>query len=1152
MNPIKIIGLSIILFFTKSSYSQVVHSITLNPTKDVGVSSFFPNSSFGDTSNLPIGKFGVYDGNGNLVTYDTRRAFLQFDLSSIPANAIITNAIFKVYQYASANIVTNANLAIPRVLNPWEESGVDAVTWNSQPNVAPGTPLNFNGNSTGWIQVQARTTVQQIVNGTITNYGWMLRLSTSEPTAAINNRFTRSKEHVNQAQRPQLVVDYYIPMVVTDAIINHQDGATSNGSIEPVLENGPGGTITYKWYDSSGNLLNTSTTSPNLTNIPAGWYGLEVTSNKYASLPFYTSFIVGQKCSDHSFVFEPGSKFMDDIVISSLNNGTSYGGTSPIAIEDATDERYMLMKFHLWIPEDLEIVQADFTIKMGAQCLNTNPNNSLYLFKITSGAWLEDFVTYYSYTAFSEPNPNEAQNSLLTIPPSAAGGNAPFHTLDAINLFNSMKDDNQNNYGFISRFVHVNNTLKRAQYYSSRGGDPTLRPKVNFKVRVKESITSAWDSDNDKGKIFVDINGICDKVGPYHYFISTDSIPSLDETYTILNDSLNLGIDSVQFFTGKEPKSTYSFEHLPADNYYVSVFDSRGLRIMNKQATVFPPIDSVSISNGINVISKTQVKGTLANSTAFLDMYLYNRDEGEITFKLNSITQDTLTQYFGMTNLALESIAWSKLAYGFLIDRGSLVVCSSTGTSMNSLTQTLTSSNAVINSNSIFKIKVQNGEISFFHNNNLLKSDLLPEIYDLKGAVGLKSDNILEVKTKGLFAKKIVRATVKITEYPTCSQNSGTFGFGVAFPNNDYISYTVTNLSNSTLVGSGNISWDNQNTPVFSGYPAGIYEITISYAGGGALIESHYVYLGYQTEWSDVENYDFTPNTYSVERNGTNLSYGVAGHARSVNVLPYNQDGWVKFTPKVGVEATPTNYYSMLRFSTMNPITNSLLASNNENGILYFIRPFQSNVSYWSYKSGANSFDYDFYYPSVFNQKNYLASFSASNNVQFTELAWPTNAIPITNPNILVGARTPGVTRIRANSFKEFDGFYDVVTSFGCPQPQGLAQISYTELKRDVSGGFSYAVEGKIKFTLDEQYEMETGKFLPLKIYNKDHQIIASSDIDGNLLNAGIIVQNLEFDDNRWILDISDIPGITIGEHYILQVENEKGDKRYMRFLYKN
>ena len=107
-------------------------------------------------------------------------------------------------------------------------------------------------------------------------------------------------------------------------------------------------------------------------------------------------------------------------------------------------------------------------------------------------------------------------------------------------------------------------------------------------------------------------------------------------------------------------------------------------------------------------------------------------------------------------------------------------------------------------------------------------------------------------------------------------------------------------------------------------------------------------------------------------------------------------------------------------------------------------------------------------------------------------------------------------------------------------------------MKRKLDGGYSYAIGGKLKFTMDEDYAMDDSKYLPFKIYDKNHLVLESSDINGVIQNGSVSPLPLEFSDNRWTLDVSTIPGITVGYYYILEVSNSKGDKRYLRFLYKN
>ena len=112
--------------------------------------------------------------------------------------------------------------------------------------------------------------------------------------------------------------------------------------------------------------------------------------------------------------------------------------------------------------------------------------------------------------------------------------------------------------------------------------------------------------------------------------------------------------------------------------------------------------------------------------------------------------------------------------------------------------------------------------------------------------------------------------------------------------------------------------------------------------------------------------------------------------------------------------------------------------------------------------------------------------------------------------------------------------------------------LAYNELKRSLDGGYAIALDGVIKFTMDEEYKMDVLKYLPIKIFDQNHDLLESSDLDGTVLNASISPLDLEFDDNRWELDISGIPGVSVGSYYTIEVLTSKGEKRYLRFLYKN
>lgn len=111
--------------------------------------------------------------------------------------------------------------------------------------------------------------------------------------------------------------------------------------------------------------------------------------------------------------------------------------------------------------------------------------------------------------------------------------------------------------------------------------------------------------------------------------------------------------------------------------------------------------------------------------------------------------------------------------------------------------------------------------------------------------------------------------------------------------------------------------------------------------------------------------------------------------------------------------------------------------------------------------------------------------------------------------------------------------------------------MSYAELKVKNDGSFVYAYDGLLKFTLDNEYETDTGEYLKYKIFNDSHELIQSSDEFGNRLHPTSAALPFDFDDNRFELNLKLVNGVVLHRFYLLEVENAKGDKRYLRFFNK-
>lgn len=94
----------------------------------------------------------------------------------------------------------------------------------------------------------------------------------------------------------------------------------------------------------------------------------------------------------------------------------------------------------------------------------------------------------------------------------------------------------------------------------------------------------------------------------------------------------------------------------------------------------------------------------------------------------------------------------------------------------------------------------------------------------------------------------------------------------------------------------------------------------------------------------------------------------------------------------------------------------------------------------------------------------------------------------------------------------------------------------YAMLKRKLDGSY-HRVNEKLMFEYDEDYYQGNQGILQYKIYNDDFEVMQCSE------------ENVVFGDNRIVIDLeNDCTGMSSNNTYILEVENDKHEKRYLRF----
>jgi len=260
----------ILMVFSSSAFAQTTLILRPNAAagKDVNITSGGPTINYGTNDQITALAWT------NSSTPVTARTLIDFDLSSLPANALVTSAVLTLYFNPDApslyqNQGANA-MWIQRVTSTWNEN---AVTWNTMPTVT----------TTNRVSVPASTSVTQ--NYTIgitqlikdiranptTSYGLMMSLQTETSYKSV---MMSSSDHINVALHPKLEITYIIPVGPTDCI-SLQPGASIGKDVNitsaaPTLNYGTNDQITaLAWTNSSTAVSARTLIDFDLSSLPA-------------------------------------------------------------------------------------------------------------------------------------------------------------------------------------------------------------------------------------------------------------------------------------------------------------------------------------------------------------------------------------------------------------------------------------------------------------------------------------------------------------------------------------------------------------------------------------------------------------------------------------------------------------------------------------------------------------------------------------------------------------------------------------------------------------------------------------------------------------------------------------------------------------------
>jgi hypothetical protein len=184
-----------------------IKTITLSPSTEFVLTSL----NGVDQSHIAGNSLDVNAWTGNGYFYPMR-SIVKFDLSSIPASAVIKSANLYLYSdptpptgdQVNANSGTSNALLIQQITSSWSTS---TATWANQPSVATSNQIVMPATTQSILDlnVDATTMVGTMVN-TSTSYGFLLRLQTE---VTYNSRtFVASGNTTYPDKHPKLVITY--------------------------------------------------------------------------------------------------------------------------------------------------------------------------------------------------------------------------------------------------------------------------------------------------------------------------------------------------------------------------------------------------------------------------------------------------------------------------------------------------------------------------------------------------------------------------------------------------------------------------------------------------------------------------------------------------------------------------------------------------------------------------------------------------------------------------------------------------------------------------------------------------------------------------------------------------------------------------------
>lgn len=1066
--------------------------------KDAYVHSGYPSSNYGTRTSDSVFWTNGSPGQAN-------RTFIYADLSGIPTNAIIISATLKLYA-AGVNNSGNHPMYVSRVLSSWTETGI---TWSNQPAVTTTDQVSVSHastSSTGWQAMDLRVLAQYSVNLPTQNFGWRIAVQSESGSRPLGVQYLSGEASMYD---PYLAIEYVLPIEITGTV-KHCSSGSDNGEISVSVTEGSSTYSNYSWYHYDMGTVSMIQTGTNMAtsdvdSLEDGLYMITVTDD--AGSTGYQYFLVGEYGATTSVQFRNNSSTANSILFNDDANlkkdaasGYYFGAsnTSLYAYRSSTEYYSSVLKYRVDFDSLFVVENAALSLISEGHYRNSSPatTDSGYVSRITSN-WYESFVTYDT-----KPTVN-TYDRLVINETSPAGAVTRNDTINIRAFVDYWQENPEQNYGIdISLKKYVQSANAYLRYYSYDNTTSANRPCFHFSYSLPDQVVSQYFDSTGLGNIVITVP---DGELPYTYLISYDTIPDLSDLWDNVKDSVQ--VDSLDFFEGKTNSLQYTFNDLPAERYFVAVFDNNGDKIFDDEViltTTTEILNDITLDNDSLKVELGQTSGS-----GTLNAIIGKTESGGFDFKVLQLG-DIVVGFNYQSDLAARatedfeySIELDSSARTFFMMKSDSVIFSDT-----------------LMLNDIFRIEKENYEFVIYRNEFEMHRHKMSEM----PVEGFKLDIVFKTQvgllTKPVLVGKIAKAKPikSIVSQTECGLDNGSIK--MQFNTAMYSSvtggtYTIKDASSGATIESGTFSYPSSITEYLT---VGNYKVIYTTTGSPATTWTEYFTIGQPVIWDFLNDY-YTPVGSTITTNSMTYS----ANAISQNILQEEvTEGFVTF--KLGTKHYYSTWGAPYMFvgacnSTMRIVESDLdqvirlkAYSLGTNIITKYIEVYNGNDSLVNTPFSINT-------EGPFKIQLYNDTLKTYYNNSPTSFAF-------------VPQGTPDDYRVLATSFCGYikDPYVDFC--YGSSTSELCAELDY-----ELNGNFYVTNNGYFCFIFNQEYNDSTITF---NVYNRSNVIVATqNDFD---------LEEMIFGENRVVLDLTNTNFCLGKGYFVLEVINGKGEKFYLRF----